>query len=541
MNYILMNRTFFIYIIYLFFFGCANVGNPSGGPRDEQPPVLDSLRSTKNLQTNFEKQRITLVFDEFVDLKDVFNQVIVSPPLAKRPMITKKKRTIFFDFHKDEVLRPDATYTINFGAAVVDFTEGNPVPDLRFVFATGYLIDSLEIAGNITDALTGEPAKDVLLMLYDNLSDTVVKTERPFYFAKTGENGRFQIGNIKSDTFKVFALTDKNLNYLYDQESEMIGFPDGFITLSGDSSLVVLPPIRLFQELPPLKIINKNLQPGLLKLAFNQTPQNIGFRFEPDVENAIFEYENDTVKVWYDWRGDEQGRLFVNKDTSFFDTLAVEPGDKESFLTKRKLRPVTARKDQIVKFNPTQPIAIRMNHPIAAADTSKIVVVKDSVTFSNISELVLNQRELQLRWKWEEDSTYILKILPGALTDIYGLSNADTFSMNYQASPLKEFGNIAVTVNGLDSLKSYVIQLFFKNNDKLVKEFSIGGLSTFVRIFNTLTPGAYYIRIITDLNSNGRWDTGNYILKRQPEPIFTVNLKELRANWDVEEEITLTE
>ena len=112
-----MNRIF-VFIIYLFFYACANVGSPSGGPRDETPPKQDELRSTKNFQTNFEKQRITLVFDEFVDLKDVFNQVVVSPPLAKRPIVTKKKRSIRFEFDKDEVLRPEATYTINFGEAV---------------------------------------------------------------------------------------------------------------------------------------------------------------------------------------------------------------------------------------------------------------------------------------------------------------------------------------------------------------------------------------------------------------------------------------
>ena len=534
-----MNRVF-LFFIYLFFYACANIGSPSGGPKDETPPVMDTLRSTENYQTNFKKQQIVLVFDEFVDLKDVFNQVVVSPPLAKRPLVTKKKRTIRFDFDKDEVLRPEATYTINFGAAVVDFHEGNVVPDLRFVFSTGDFIDSLEVSGKIVDALTGEPSKDVLLMLYDNLSDTVVRTERPFYFAKSGENGQFTISNVKSDTFKIFALFDSNLNYRYDQESEMIGFPDDNIILTGDSN-VVLSTIALFRELPPLKITSKKLQPGLIKLTFNQQPHDISFNFDAAIEKVNYEYDGDTINVWYDWKEDIEWQLFLNKDTSFFDTIAVKVENKAASLKDQQLKPVVDKKNQVTKFNPTQSILIKMNHPIVAIDTSKVYFLMDSSLNPLNPEVHFDQRELTLKYLWQEDSLYRLQILPSALTDLYGLSNLDTIMQDYKTTARKEFGNITLTLKGLDSLKQYVLQLFFKNNSKLVKEIRIKELEEFKHNFNTLSPGTYYVKIITDLNGNGRWDTGNYTKYLQPEPIFTVTLKELRANWDVEEDIILKE
>ena len=371
-----MNRVL-VFIIYLFLFACANVGSPSGGPRDETPPKLDTLGSTENFQTNFEKQRIQLTFDEFVDLKDVFNQVVVSPPLAKRPSVTKKKRTIRFDFDKDEVLREDATYTINFGEAVRDFTEGNPAENLRFVFSTGDFIDSLEVRGKISDALTGEPSAEVLLMLYDNLSDTVVRKERPFYFAKTGEDGQYQIGNIKSDTFKVFALFDSNLNYRYDQESELIGFPDENIILSGDSNLII-PSIRLFQEDSPLKIIGKKLSNGLVKLTYNQRPENIDFEYDAALENVSYEYDADTISFWYDWKEASEWKLFINKDTLFYDTIEVKSGNKDAYLKNGKFRPILSRKNQINKFNPKNGVKLNFNHPIAFVDTSKIYFYEDS-------------------------------------------------------------------------------------------------------------------------------------------------------------------
>ena len=205
---------------------CANVGTgPGGGPKDEKPPVLQTDQSTPNLQTNFKKQDINLVFDEYVEVKNIFDEVIISPPLQKRWKLSQKLKTVTFEFDKDEVLREDATYTINFGAAVQDYTAGNKVPDLRFVFSTGDFIDSMEVSGRITNALTGAAEKDVLLMLYDNLSDTVVRKERPFYFARNDGKGNYTIKNVKTDTFKVFAIKDEGQQYLFDQETEAIGFP----------------------------------------------------------------------------------------------------------------------------------------------------------------------------------------------------------------------------------------------------------------------------------------------------------------------------
>jgi hypothetical protein len=68
-------------------FSCATPTTPTGGPRDENPPLIDTALSTPNFQTNFLKQDIFLTFNEWVLLEDVFNQVIISPPLQFKPEI----------------------------------------------------------------------------------------------------------------------------------------------------------------------------------------------------------------------------------------------------------------------------------------------------------------------------------------------------------------------------------------------------------------------------------------------------------------------
>ncbi len=208
-------RAFLLFMPFLFIQSCANIVAPTGGAKDEVPPKVIEEKSTPNFQTNFKKQRIALTFDEWIKLEDVFSQVVVSPPLEEQPQVTQDGKKVIFEFGKKEILRENATYTINFGAAVKDLSEGNVAKNLRFVFSTGAIIDSLTVRGRVVDAQTGLPTEGVVLMLYDNFADSVVRKIKPFYFGRTDKNGEAIIDNVREGKFKVFALLDKDLNYLY--------------------------------------------------------------------------------------------------------------------------------------------------------------------------------------------------------------------------------------------------------------------------------------------------------------------------------------
>ena len=181
--------------------GCANIVAPTGGAKDITPPNIIEAKSTKNFQTNFKKQRIEMTFDEWIKLEDVFNQVVVSPPLNEQPQVTQDGKKIVFEFGKKEELRENATYTINFGTSVKDLAEGNIAKNLRFVFSTGAIIDSLTVRGRVVDAVTGLPTEGAVLMLYDNFSDTVVRKIKPFYFGRTDKNGEAIIENVREGKF----------------------------------------------------------------------------------------------------------------------------------------------------------------------------------------------------------------------------------------------------------------------------------------------------------------------------------------------------
>ncbi|MEZ4985296.1 MAG: Ig-like domain-containing protein [Saprospiraceae bacterium] len=171
--------------------GCANPMAPVGGPKDEQPPRIDSLRSTPDMQTNFRPQTIELTFDEWLKLDQPNQKVVISPPIQGY-VVRLKGKTVIVDLGDKDTLRANVTYVVQFGDAVKDLTEGNAVKDLRYVFSTGPYIDSLTLGGKVVDAYTGEPQSGVLVMLYDNLADSVFRKERPFYFSKTGRTVCFR-------------------------------------------------------------------------------------------------------------------------------------------------------------------------------------------------------------------------------------------------------------------------------------------------------------------------------------------------------------
>lgn len=537
-----MYRYAFALLVIMLLARCANIVPPVGGPKDETPPQVVEEKSTPNKQTNFQKQRIELTFDEFVVLEDVFNQVVVSPPLQYRPTLSLKGKTLRIDFDSRDTLRENVTYTINFGEAVKDLTEKNPADNLRFVFSTGPILDSLTLSGRLVTAEKGESMKGALFMLYDNLEDSVVRTLRPFYFARTDTAGRFRIENIRAGTFKGFALKDENLNYKFDQANELIGFPDSLIVVSADSAAPI--ELRLFGEQKVARLLDSDAEKyGQVKLIFNQPPPRT---LDVDVENVgqknLLEYDADTLRVWYDLQNPTAWELYVGQDTLWRDTVKVPALERGVYLRDVQLAMVEKPDSAaVVRLNPDRTIQMKFTFPLVSYDTTKLHVYEDT-TRREIQPAILidslEPRRLVLRYPWKEEKVYQLEMLPETITDLYGLLNKDTILVNYRVEPRKIFATLQLTIDSLDANLNYVVQLLYQGSN-LIEEFRVGGVSTYQKQFKTLSPGEYTVQIITDYNNNGRWDTGNYDLKRQPEPIIQRKLETLRANWEVESKISL--
>ena len=220
--YILFFILFAVFAV--FFTDCAKVGSPTGGPGDKTPPRVVGSKPD-NYKKNFSSDALEITFDEFVTIKNLNSELIVSPPLKERPIMKMRRKTLILDLNNE--LRDSITYTFNFGNAITDFREGNILKNYEFVVSTGDFLDSLSVTGKLLQAFDLEPSKDpVLVMMYNNLNDSAPLQEIPLYLGKTGKEGDFTINNIKTGTYRIFALKDANNNMIYDLPDESIAFSD---------------------------------------------------------------------------------------------------------------------------------------------------------------------------------------------------------------------------------------------------------------------------------------------------------------------------
>ncbi|HKK77324.1 MAG TPA: Ig-like domain-containing protein [Saprospiraceae bacterium] len=517
---------------------CATPAAPDGGPRDNRPPQIDSTRSTPNLQTNFQKQPIELTFDEWVTLNEVFQQVLISPPLEYDLDISLKRKTVVVAFDEREVLRDNATYTINFGEAIRDLTEGNPADELRFIFSTGPQLDSLRMRGNILDARTREPVEGALFMLYENTADSVVRTERPFYFGKTDSEGKFLIKNLKPGTFKGFALTDENFNYRYDLSSERIGFPDSLLTITPSAEPDVV--LRLFAEAPPLQVTRQIDDVfGVIKLAFNQPPYGVQVNSLANAPDSLWlTPKEDTLLVYYDQPSEETWSLQIEQDTMIIDTIEIAAGNLTD-ITEPALLKVEASPSGSI--HPRGQISWRFSRPIGRIDTSRMQVQPDTQAINLPFSVAIDStdlRKLTLSSSWQAEEKYNVALFPGAVQDWHGISN-DSVTYSLRTASTEDFGNIQLTVDALDSTRQYILRLM--RGESIIAERIIDEQAIYQAEFPQQKPGDYMVRLIVDRNRNGRWDTGSYDQKRQPEVILDHPIERLRANWDLEVTIAFEE
>ncbi len=508
-------------------FSCANPTTLTGGDKDTTPPQFDSLQTSPNFQTNFTKQPLGFTFDEWVKLKDAGKQIVVSPPLEFTPKTRIQKKTVIFEFDEKEILKEDVTYIINFGTAVRDITEENPVKDFRFVFSTGDIIDSLEIKGKVVDAITKKAEENVLVLLYQNTADSVVRKNRPFYFGKTDKSGNYKIQNLKSGTFKIFALKDGNSNYKFDNSEEKIGLLDSLIHIP-DTTISSID-FEMFLEDPIMSYQEESVGFGHHKLEFTQDPKDVKISKIDSIDYFWTEYHENKIDLWFNTTSKKN--IVIQLDTIINDTLKLASKGRDKFiesaeliLDKKEIENTIASKDSV---------NIVWNHPLKSYDKSKLILTRDTLKTPLVFEILdsKSKRTISISYPWKADSTYHLEILPNCSTDLYGLQN-DSLKFSFKVLKKEDFGDISLKMDSLDSKKRYIVQLM--NQEKVVDTQLINLQATFQYNYKYLLPGTYSFKIIDDENGDGRWTSGNYDLKKQPERIIDHKIDELRANWEVE-------
>ncbi|MBN2597031.1 MAG: Ig-like domain-containing protein [Marinifilaceae bacterium] len=567
-------------------YSCARKGIPTGGPLDHTPPKV-TLTKPLNYSTNFKGGKVEIFFDEFVQLKDISSNFTISPPLKKKPLVKLKGRSIYVKL--EEKLRENTTYTLDFGKGIADNNEGNPLGEYQFVFSTGNQLDSLSIKGKLDNSFNQLPVEKAMVMAYLNTNDSVPFTVIPSYVAKTDSAGYFQLNNLSSGDYKLFAIVDGNRDFLYNGPGEMIGFSNDIITpkmhtyeqldsINADSVIVrqmmeTEPSniyLRMFDEENPLQYLTtykrdrreqiyfefNSKRTDSLKIDFIDVDENPNwFLLEKNRTNDTLSYwitdstiyQRDTLLAKLEYlKTDSLGKL-----VSFTDTVKLNykaPKKAKASRNKKKQAKIKIptygfklnasssqdlNKDVILDFN--EPLAEINKDSIHLYQLQDTILIPVDYKIEQDSAAILRYH---VKIDWKAETQYKVEFDSTAFRNIYGLYS-DKYNGKITTREEEYYGKILLNVSNVK--KPLIVQLLKNNKSEgIVQAKRIYSDQTV--IFDYLAPDTYIIKLIVDENDNGKWDTGNYKEGLQPEMVhyFRKEIK-VRSYFDVEDRIYIPE
>jgi uncharacterized protein (DUF2141 family) len=523
-----------LFLIFLSFVDCAKKGTPSGGPRDTIPPVIIKS-SPENYSINFTGNEVRIYFDEYIKLKDLQKELIISPPLKYVPVISPLSASKILKIKILDTLKESTTYSFNFGNSIVDNNEGNPYEYFKYVFSTGSYIDSLKLSGVVRDALLLTPEIPTSLLLYESnaeFNDSLVFSEKPTYITTTKDStSTFEFTNLKEGNYLLLALKEKNIDYTFQPVNDKIGFVNSEITLPTDSTYV----LTLFKEGPAYAIGRpKHVAKNHISFGYEGDTGDLSIELlsptPEDFESKIYkDIKSDSLQYWFKPGIQADSLLFVAKNYNRIDTLNVRTRDlyKDSLKLTSVNRGILTLKDTF---------KISVNTPLVSSDSEKLRVInKDSVAIEAVISLDTVFNLAKIIFPKTEEQVYRVQLLPGALTDFYSKSN-DTINYTVATKALSDYGTLTLNLSNVRELP-IIVQLVNTKFDVLSETYLTENRPI---LFDFITAGDYYLRIVYDANENRKWDSGNFLERKAPEKIVYYPSKiEVRANWSLNETFNL--
>ncbi len=564
---------------------CANQGMPVGGPRDSLPPLLVNTQP-KYKAVDYSGDNVRFTFNEYINSDKVSEALVVSPPLAKRPTIYTKSKTLVVQFNED--LKDSTTYSMDFKNSISDNNENNPFEKFRFSFSTGDTYDSLRVAGRVLNSFNLDPLENTLVMLHENLHDSAVFKLRPDFIAKTDETGLFMIDNIPPGKYNLFAINDANADLMYNEGAEEIAFCDSVIVpysefdetqdtlVSGLDSFLISGYTHFFPGPVFMRYFTEDLFEQFLDSYNRESKYKCNFIFKESVKDT-FEVklvdrpaENwyllepnskmDSIALWITdttlanidtlklevsyFQLDTAKQLYVQKDTLL---LSYTGSDEDSSRKRRKPRGDEEEGPPPVPqfnlstnigtvFELNNDIVIKSPEPVESFDSTgiKLYFTEDTLKTPLECSFVKDSsiyRTYILSYKWEPETNYTLEIDSAACKNIYGITSTQQIK-KFKTREEDYYGRVLLNFT---EVKSPIIAQLLKNDDKetVLQQKTIVEDGTV--IFDYLPPEKYVVKIIYDDNNNGKWDTGSFQDKYQPEKVAYHNeIVKVRSNWDKE-------
>ena len=573
----ILRKIVYILVLALFIAGCANRGiGPQGGPKDTTPPVPRGSEPEMGA-LNFKGKRIEVTFDEYLQLDNVAQNLLMSPPQQTPPDVKVRGKKLIIQLQ--DTLRDSTTYTINFGNAVCDYREKVPLHNYTFYFSTGPTIDTLEYTGRVYEAATLNPLEGIFVGIHQSMEDSAFTTAPFLRVAKTDSAGFFRIGNMHAGTYRLYAVEEVSRDYRL-SPGEALAFADEPIrpvlppvrdttvvdSLTTDSlKLDTLPEpeekgatLMLFREEQQRLSLQRTIrdQQHRIQIYFSSSPDSLPqLRPLTDSLNYFLSYSSkrDTVTLWLtDSLSIAQDSIFIEarfrRTDSLYhlewatDTLRaiwrapkLNARAKAAEERKNRNRRLELKSNARSGFDLYDTLRLQCTTPIATIERDSIHLfervdtILKPVPFT-IAPYDTLPMQLVFLADFKPEGRYELRIDSGAIHDIYGVTHIKgTYPM--QVKSLSDYSTLRVKLNPY--LPKARIQVL-NNKDQVLRELPA---ETEGALFEYLKPDAYYLRLYLDENGDGKWTTGSWSEKRQPEPIYYFPEKiQTKSNWDFEEE-----
>jgi uncharacterized protein (DUF2141 family) len=581
-------------LILVILFSCAQQASLTGGDKDVLPPVI-LKQEPPNFTTLFRSPTLQIFFDEYVELSNPLETFLISPPLPEQPDYLLNGKVLIITLNNQ--LEENTTYIINCNQGIKDLTEGNFLPLSTFVFSTGDYIDSLSLIGTVRDAFTLLPEEKTGVMLYKQNDDSALLILPPYYYTVTDNEGHFRFSNIAAGEYQLVALIDKNKNYIFDQNDEKIAFASAPVKAIYIPPVVAKDSVEMKKDWEGIKkdsgdiknnlegikkdsldskvIQDSSVQPSALNYAENtlwlfqeqDTSTHFirrdfkgNYRHDFIFKNEVADFKlnqitnqdtlilyfihytktGDTVQVFLTTFAESDVDFEVYANQQLLDTITFNPSQKGS--ARRVSRRTTDTSgvyltfQEITKGAPDKDPAILFESPIANFDLTQCVVIETRKDQSDTLPLTAYfadslHRLLAFQYPFKEKTSYTLLCPDSLFWSYYGACN-DTIRISFTTKSLKEYGSIQIQYQ-FEEENQYIVQLLSEKSE-LVKEDFLTGAQAIT--YNYLPAAKYRIRVIVDANKNHKWDSGNYILRQQPEKVIYFEKSiDLPANWKIEE------
>ncbi len=508
---------------------CAQQVPPNGGPKDELPPKVLGARPP-NKTTGFSSDKITIKFDEYIELRDK-DQIIISP-LIKDKLVETDGKNIIISFPKTKP-EPNTTYTINFGNSITDNHESASLENYSYTFSTGSFLDSNMIEGTVQNAFNNKFEKGIVVGIYpeETFTDSTLEKMYPTYFAKSNNKGEFRIENLPGKSYYLYAFKDDNSDIKY-TKNEPISFIKEPIkaTVHNESKRLFLYKPLEFNSNKLIDSVAK--QKGKFQLVFYK-PEAITVSPLTKLKyymhtGAGIEFR-DTFSFFIPANTDSIPLLFTitTKDTTYQTVLKTRNRAKfpDFFLYASS------------SISLTDSIKIYSSTPIDSLTLKHITFLEDTLIIKPKYFRELNKQEWILYHPFKELTNYTLQIKDSVLRDVYGRFNKE-LKQSLTTKSSKDFGNLILSVKSTLP-GNYLIQLVEDNEtERIIYNRSISE-STDI-LFKNISPVIVRVKIISDRNKNGKWDEGNLKLKIYPERVYYHTQPiTIKAYWDIEHSVDL--